>query len=271
MIIASIVTYKTDIIELERILSCVVDSSVDKICIIDNSPTDYLRKLESFSSKIEYFFGHGNVGYGAAHNIAMSKSIESRSKYHIVINPDIYFENGTIEELEKYMEENQGVGQVMPRVIYPNGELQYVCKLVPTPFDLIFKRFFPAKFISKSSYRFQLKFTEYKHEMNVPYLSGCFMFFRVSAFEKVGLFDERFFMYPEDIDITRRMHREYKTMFYPKVQIVHAHAAESRKSKRMLWVHIINMIKYFNKWGWFFDRERRLMNKQLLNELGYND
>lgn len=95
------------------------------------------------------------------------------------------------------------------------------------------------------------------------------MFFRLSAFDKVGLFDERYFMYPEDIDITRRMHKYYRTMYWPKVSVVHAHRAASYKSKKMLKIHMENMVKYFNKWGWFFDKERSEWNKKLLKELGY--
>ena len=99
---------------------------------------------------------------------------------------------------------------------------------------------------------------------------GSFMFFRVACFEKVGLFDERFFMYPEDIDITRRMHRYYRTMFWPEVTIVHAHKAESYKNPKMLRIHIVNIIRYFNKWGWFCDKERTLWNRRLLQELSYD-
>lgn len=88
-------------------------------------------------------------------------------------------------------------------------------------------------------------------------------------FQKVGLFDERFFMYPEDIDITRRMHRWYRTMFVPSVTIVHAHRAASYKNKKMLKIHMVNMIKYFNKWGWIVDKERSAWNRKLLDELGY--
>ena len=79
--------------------------------------------------------------------------------------------------------------------------------------------------------------------MNIPYHQGSFMFFRTACFHIVGLFDERFFMYPEDIDITRRMHKHYKTMFWPGVTIVHAHRAASYKSKKMLIIHMKNMIK----------------------------
>ena len=270
MTTASIVTYNSNVEELDTLFKCVLQSNIKHIYIVDNSPTDKLKTYANLSPKIEYIFGHGNIGYGAAHNIAIKKAIEINAKYHVVINPDIYFEDGTIEGLTNYMEENKSVGQVMPKVFFPNGEIQYVCKMIPTPIDLIFKRFLPSKFTVKRTNKFQLKFTSYTKPMNVPYLSGCFMFFRVEAFSKVGLFDERFFMYPEDIDITRRMHAKYKTMYNPSITIIHAHAAESKTNKKMLVIHIINMIKYFNKWGWVFDKQRRQTNRKLLHDLAYN-
>ena len=94
------------------------------------------------------------------------------------------------------------------------------------------------------------------------------MFMRVSALRENDIFfDERYFMYLEDFDLMRRLHRVGKTIFYPDVSIIHNHAKESYKSKKMLKIYIQSAIKYFNKFGWFFDRERRLMNKQILKEI----
>jgi hypothetical protein len=70
-------------------------------------------------------------------------------------------------------------------------------------------------------------------------------------------------MYPEDIDLTRRIHQKFRTVFYPEVSIVHHHAQSSYVNFKMLILHTWNMIKYFNKWGWFFDKERREVNKKL--------
>jgi GT2 family glycosyltransferase len=106
----------------------------------------------------------------------------------------------------------------------------------------------------------------YNKTMNVPYLSGCFMFLRVKALKEIGLFDERFFMYPEDIDLTRRIHSKYQTVFYPEVSVIHNHAQDSYKNYRMLWIHISNMVKYFNKWGWIFDSERRKVNNEYVRQ-----
>lgn len=243
-----------------------MNSPVEKLYVVDNSSNDELRDFVKDNPRIRYIHSL-NLGYGTGHNIAIRKSIEDKSDYHVVLNPDIYWDGDVIGELARYMDSNPDVGQVMPKVFYPDGRLQFLCKMCPSPVDLIFKRFLPGRLTEKRMQKFQLRDTGYDRPMNVPYLSGCFMFFRVSAVEKVGLFDERFFMYPEDIDITRRMHAQYKTMFYPFTSIVHAHAAASKTSKKMLKIHITNMIKYFNKWGWIFDKQRDEFNKQLLKEI----
>ena len=266
MLTASIVLYHHSPTEVSDIINCVLKSSVSTLFIVDNSTNDVSRKLENVSDRIWYIHS-ANLGYGAGHNIAIRKAIEQGADYHVLLNPDIYFGEGTLEKLEAYMEVHSEVGQIMPKVFYPNGELQYLCKLVPSPLDLIFKRFLPSFLTNKKLYKFQLRFSGYDKIMNIPYLSGCFMFFRISVLQQIGLFDERFFMYPEDIDITRRIHEKYKTIFYPDVSIIHAHAAASRSNAKMLKIHIINIIKYFNKWGWFFDSKRRRINKQVLKEL----
>ena len=272
MTTASIVIYNSPKSDIETIVNCTLKSIVSNIYIIDNAPNDNLKEfVQSLSEKVIYIQGQGNVGYGSAHNIAMREAILQGAKYHLVLNPDIEFTEGTIEKLVAYMDANPNIGQVMPKIIYQNGKLQYLCKLIPTPFDLLFRRFVPEKLTVKRANKFQLKFTGYKKAMNVPYLSGCFMFFRISALNEIGCFDERFFMYPEDIDITRRMHEQYATMFYPYVEVMHVHAAESRTNMKMLRIHIVNMIRYFNKWGWFFDKKRRKINKQVLKELHYNE
>ena len=269
MITASIVLYNTPKFQVETVLKSVFDSAcVEKLYIVDNSPNDWWRCLEKESPIIRYVHNE-NLGYGASHNLAIRKAIEEGSTYHVVLNPDLRFDSDVLKTLYEFMEEHKEAGHVMPKIVNEVGDVQYLCKLVPTPFDLIFKRFLPKSFSKKSAYKFQLKFADYDKEMDVPYLSGCFMFFRIEALKEVHGFDERFFMYPEDIDITRRIHRNWRTVYYPKVFVYHLHAAESYHSKKMLKIHIKNMIKYFNKWGWLFDSERRMFNKETLAKLNY--
>lgn len=270
---ASIVLYKTPKSQIESILKSVFDSKIVKtIFVIDNSPNDKWRILEKRSNEnteVRYIHNE-NLGYGASHNLAMSEVIEAGSEYHIVLNPDIYFENDVLSKLVEFMEENKDCSYVLPKVIYPNGELQYLCKLLPTPSDLIFRRFMPkTKFFTKINDRYELKMSGYDKVMNPPCLSGCFMFLRLETLQKNNIFfDDGYFMYCEDFDLMRRLHAVSKTLYFPAVSIVHNHAKESYKSRNMLIAHIKSAFRYFNKWGWFFDRERRLWNKQILKEIG---
>ncbi|MBR1542997.1 MAG: glycosyltransferase family 2 protein [Bacteroidaceae bacterium] len=266
MLTVSIVTYKTQLSELEKCLNSLNTEVVDKVFVIDNSSQGYLADFCKSEKKIEYMASE-NIGYGAAHNKGIKKALGLGAKYHLVLNSDVYFEPDVLRQLLVYMEEREDVAMVQPNIIYPNGSMQYTCRLLPTPVNLIFRRFLPKKMAENMNYKYLLMMFDHKRELDVPYHQGSFLFFRTSCFEKVGLFDERFFMYPEDIDITRRMHREYKTMFWPGVTVVHNHRAASYKSKKMLFIHIWNMTKYFNKWGWIIDKERKKWNKQLLDNL----
>ncbi len=272
MINISIVTYKNNYnIIRNSIDSFIKNRLIEKLCIIDNSPVDDLRKIKKVDGKIEYIFNPSNPGFGAAHNVAIRRSIKSSTKYHLVLNPDIYFYNKTLENLYEYMEKNKDVGNIMPQVLYPDGEMQYLCKLLPTPLDLFGRRFLNftpfKKWMKKRKELYELRFTRYNRIMEPPYLSGCFMFLRVDALRKVGMFDERFFMYLEDTDLSRRIHKEYATVFYPKVAIYHDYAKGSYRNFKLLRYHIQSTIKYFDKWGWFFDRERNTINKNTLNKL----
>lgn len=237
---------------------------VSKILLIDNSPTP---THEFNRLPASYIFTGKNLGYGAGHNIALRKTIEQGIPYHLVVNPDISFDPVIIDSIVQFMNNNSEIGQIMPKVYYPNGEIQYLCKLLPTPFDLIFRRFLPKNWTKKRTERFELRKSGYSTLLDVPYLSGCFMFLRTTAIKEIGIFDERFFMYPEDIDLTRRIHQKYRTVFYPEVSIIHHHAQESYTNLKMLWIHITNLVRYFNKWGWFFDKERRNVNKETLKQI----
>jgi GT2 family glycosyltransferase len=270
IISASIVLYNPDMEQLKCVINSYSPSNSRLLYLIDNSPakTD-VDSILTVHKNIHYYFTGENKGYGAGHNIAIRMAMQINTQYHVVLNPDLEFKPEIIDKIAGFMDNDNTIAQVMPKVVNQDGELQYLCKLVPTPFDLIFKRFLPKIFSEKNTFRFQLKFANYDKQMNIPYLSGCFMFFRVSAFKSVGLFDERFFMYPEDIDITRRMHKIYKTMYFPDVTIIHAHKAESYRNIKMLMIHIINIFKYFNKWGWFLDKDRKITNRRVLNELVY--
>ena len=241
------------------------------IYLLDNSEeatgeaVSQLPVKEDQLSKIHYLFNGANLGYGKAHNIALRESAFERTPVHLVMNSDIRVAAEDIDAMYDFMMAHPPVGQLMPRVVGLNGQQQFLAKRLPSPLDVFGRRFLPEKMIAKRNKRYELRDMDLSRPVNAPYLSGCFMMLRTEAAVEAGLFDERFFMYPEDIDLTRRIHRNFLTLYYPQWTIVHAHARDSYKNKHMLRIHIQNMCRYFNKWGWLFDRERREFNRMLLD------
>lgn len=267
MITASVVAFHTPYDDMKHLVDCVLQSSINLFYIVDNSSNDILREFGMLSDRIVYVHSD-NLGFGHGHNIAIRKAIEMNAQYHVVINPDIYWKDQVTESLTAYMNNNLACGLVMPKILYPDGGIQYLCKLLPTPINLLGRRFLPFKsWVSKMDERYEMRFTNYDEEMEVPSLSGCFMFLRVDVLKKVGMFDERYFMYAEDLDFCRRIGEVSKTMYYPAVSVIHEYGKVSYKNKKLLKYHICSIIKYFNKWGWIFDTKRSLRNKECLEKL----
>jgi GT2 family glycosyltransferase len=268
-VVAAIVTFRNSKDILKKAIDSFLNAGLKTyLYVIDNSPADDLRSVCS-GERVEYIFNNKNFGFGAGHNIAIGKSI-GESKYHLVLNPDIFFEPGILEKLFNFMEENKEVGLVMPKICYTDGSTQYLCKLLPTPIDLILRRFnlkILRAIFKKRLQNYELRFTGYGKIMDVPHLSGCFMFIRTEALSRVGLFDERFFMYLEDVDLGRRIHKCYRTMYYPEVSVFHEYEKGSYKNSKLLIYHLWSAARYFNKWGYFFDKERREINKKIVEKL----
>lgn len=288
MVTASIVTYNHNLQDIEPLLNSLSMSSVSHVYIIDHTEDDnkdFINSLRQYGKALMTtnqsvrsraingtltvsYHKHENLGYGSGHNVAINMARQEGSKYHIVINPDVWFEGDIVSSIARYMDDHEDVGQIMPKVLFPDGYLQRLCKLLPTPWDMFSRLCLPSFINERDNGRYELKDSNYDKIMNVPYLSGCFMFFRMSSFDDVGLFDEHFFMYAEDIDMTRRMNEHYKTLFFPEVTIYHKFSRASRRSLRLFFIHTANIFMYFNKWGWFFDKKRRTINKATLESLG---
>lgn len=271
MINVSIVLYNNPTAEVERLLdslfACKGYELINKIYLLDNSEKDNLKYLSQYGSKIIYWHSTSNLGYGTAHNVAMHKSIRNDIDYHLVVNPDICFTDDVLSELFMYMTNNQDVGLVMPKVCYPDGKIQPLCRTIPNPSYLFARRFLPVKWTAKIFKADSLQDFNYDQVANVPCLSGCFMFLRVDSLKKIGGFDERFFMYLEDFDLVRRIHANYKTIYYPHVIVNHDFKKQSYKNIKLLLWHISSAIKYYNKHGWIFDKQRTELNYKFLSSL----
>lgn len=253
MITGAIVLFHNDRNMLRSAIVSFLNTSLAiKLYLVDNSSNSTLSDI-ILDDRVEYLKLPQNVGFGAAHNFAIKRAFEVGSKYHLVLNPDIYFEKGTLEKIQRYMDMNPEFGHLMPKVLYPNGEIQYLCKLNPTVFDLFARRFLPKslqKLFKNRMARYDFQDRDYNQIMyDIPYLSGCFMFLRTKTLKKVGLFDERIFMYIEDADLTRRFLQQSRTVYYPDASVFHYFAKGSHKSWKLTWYSIHGALVYFKKWG----------------------
>ena len=270
MITASVVLDKTPLDEVDTILKSFAPGPERKLFFLDNSPErDSALTFLGDLTGVEYIFNGENLGYGRANNIGIEKAIDAGSEYHLVMNPDLKFEPEAINALADFAGSDPDIVYVLPEIVNEAGTVQHLCKLLPTPADLIFRRFFPNKGVfKKNNERYVLASFGYDRVIDPPCISGCFMFMRTKTLNEHDIrFDGRFFMYCEDFDLIRRLHRIGRTLYYPEVSVVHRQARLSYSDWDMLRAHIVSACRYFNKYGWFRDEERRMMNGRILKEL----
>lgn len=239
---------------------------IHKFFIIDNSP-ECKFQYEDELNKIIYIHNPENPGFGAAHNIAINESINLKSDYHFVINPDVIIIQDIVKEMVLYMENNEDVAMIMPEVLNKDRSMQNLPKLLPTPFSILLRKLKQPKFYYNIFIqKYELRFVDRKKIYNSPILSGCFTLLRVDAVKEIGMYDNRFFMYFEDWDLSRRMHEKYKTIYYPLVSVIHGYESGANKNKKLFKIYIKSAVLYFNKWGWFFDKKRNRINKAALRQ-----
>ena len=270
MINVSIVLYNPDYKKLIVTLECVLKiKHLNLFYIIDNSEKDkYSQSISKLSDKIVFKFSNSNLGFGKAHNIALRESYKDFSvKFHLIVNPDIKFEPQVVESIANYLNANKEVALIMPKVINFNKSVQYLPKLLPTPFSVLLRALskninYFRHFIRKN----ELYDVDSDLVYSTPVISGCFQVLNVRIIVNQDLFDESFFMYFEDWDLSRRLSFKYKTIYFPSVSIFHHYESGANKNLKLFFIFIKSAITYFNKWGWFVDNYRKSKNIEILSQ-----
>lgn len=264
---ASLVLYNSKPVQFEIAISSFIEAAPgSQLFVMDNSPMP-LQSIWFEHPQVVYVQNECNMGFGAAHNRAMLSCLAS-SELHLILNPDIRLNTNAISFLVGRFEADPGLAAAMPTILYPDGELQRLCKLLPTPLDLLIRRFLPITIVRRRFDRiYEMHDLSQKVASEVPSLSGCFLLAKSSALHEVGGFDERFFMYMEDVDLVRRLASIGKVMYFPNVSVIHDYGKGSYRNPKLLRYHINSAVKYFNKWGWVFDRQRSKRNAVMLSSL----
>ncbi len=217
--------------------------------VVDNCSTDgtaaFIRERFPQVVVIE---SETNCGFGAGHNKVLPFL---DSKYHVVINPDILLKDDVITQLCTYADAHETVGLLSPQIRFEDGRIQQLGKRNPTVRYLGSHWFHKGDTPSKTMIEYCMLDKPQDAPFPITNATGCFMFFRTAVFLELGGFDERFFMYLEDCDIARRAAEKYEVLHYPMADVYHLWERGSKKSKKLLLIHIKSILTYFLKWGFF--------------------
>jgi GT2 family glycosyltransferase len=235
-----------------------VNPSLDyEILIVDNNSKDDSLKFlsEIKDERVKIILNKKNLGYAKAINQALKIS---KGKYVLILNPDVIVLKGSIEKLYQFMEEHPECGIAGPKLLNPDKTIQYSCLKFPKWYTPILRRTFLSKlpFAKKHLKYYLMSEWDHKTIKEVDWLLGAALMVRTEAIKKVGLLDERFFLYFEDIDWCRRFHQHgFKVFYVPEASFYHFHQRFSAERaefsflfKKATWIHILSAIKYFLKW-----------------------
>ena len=211
-----------------------------------------LAELQRHDVSTTIIAGHGNVGYGRGHNLAIERSA---SQYHLVLNPDIDLARDALCEAIDFFEAHAEAGLITPWIGDEHGDQQFLCRRYPTLIDLFARGFLPAKLRQLFSRR--LARYEMRDQINArdvvwdpPIVSGCFMLFRTTVLKQLAGFDTRYFLYFEDYDLSLRAHDLTHVVYAPSVRVLHHGGGAARKGSAHIRMFMASAYKFFNRFGW---------------------
>jgi len=236
------------------------ESTSVEVYLIDNSPIRtfshiFLQNQQDLMKKnnIEFKFvgGHGNVGYGAAQNMVI-RSIDS--DLHLILNPDVTIKEDALVEGVKVFVNNRSVVMLSPLARDDSGGKQYLCKRFPTILTLIVRGFVPKLFQkifkSRLDYYEMRDLSEAGTTEGILLISGCFMLADTRILQNIGGFDEGYFLYFEDFDLSLNMNNHGSLVYCPDVEITHTGGEASKKGFFHKWYFAKSGIRFFHKHGW---------------------
>lgn len=215
-----------------------------QLYIIDNCSTDNTINIVKDRNDISLIQNKKNLGFGSAHNKILDRL---DSKYHVIINPDIFIDCDVIKAIADYMDINEDIGIISPMVRYPDGSIQKLPKRHPE-FKFLLSRRIPLSFLKKYRDEYEMAERQADETFDIEFASGCFMFIRTELFKRVGGFDERYFLYFEDADLSRSIRKIARIQYNPQFGVFHNWERGGAKNLRLFFLQVRSMFKYFRKW-----------------------
>lgn len=223
--------------------------NIEIIVVDNNSKDDSLSMLNREFPDVITITNHHNVGFATANNQAIRMA---RGKYLLLLNPDTRVLPGCLPEMVSFMDKNSPIGMAGCKILNIDGTLQPACRRsIPNPRIAFYKVVGLSSLFPKSKIfsRYNVGYLDPDEGSAVEAISGSFMFVRKSVVDEVGMLDERFFMYGEDLDWCYRfLKKGYGIYYNPKAQIIH-YKGESSKKNKLLYIRCFHeaMVLFYQK------------------------
>ena len=213
--------------------------------VVDNASPEKINEKLKGQFVANYIDLEENVGFGKGHNKVLDRI---DSKYHFIINPDILINENTISNMCRFMDSHPDVSIACPKVLHPDGTIQYIAKRKPSLMALVARRI-KLPFLRKVEDRYLAKEMDQDTEFEVDFCTGCFFVIRTDVFREIGGFDEDYFLYFEDADITMKAKQKGKAWYVPSADVIHFWHRETASSGSRFMTQLKSMFIYFGKWG----------------------
>lgn len=223
-----------------------------RIVVVDNNSQDGgAQRLREAFPQVSVIANAANLGYAKAVNKAI---LACQSEYVLLLNPDIQVLPGSIQSLVDFLDGHQDVGIAGAKLLNPDGTLQYSCRTFYTLPTIVMRRTLLGKLFPRSRILARHLMSDWDHASvrDVDWMLGACMLIRRSALRDVGLMDEHFFLYFEDVDWCYRMRKGgWRVTYVPHAQMLHHHRRESTRGVfSAAWgFHLISMVRFYDKWG----------------------
>jgi GT2 family glycosyltransferase len=248
---ASIVTFDniTQIPELMDSMQQHLNLRELELYVVDNASRDGTDALlQNRYPWARLIRNERNLGFGAAHNKVLPQLC---STYHVLINPDIIFTQDALTPLITYLDEHPETAMITPLILNPDGSEQKLPRLQPRPRYVVARRleryFGWAQRLCREYVRADETFSV---PTTIETCTGSFCVIRTEVFRQIKGFDERFFLYFEDNDLSRRAQAYGNLIFYPQTSVIHRYQRLATHNTHAFLLQIRSMFHYFNKYGW---------------------
>lgn len=220
-----------------------------EIIVVDNySPDGSAQMVRDQFTGVHLIENDRNLGFAKAANQGIAAS---RGRYVMLLNPDSEVNPGALTALVRFGDENSDIGIIGPRILNPDGSLQFSCRSFPTLMAGVFRNTILTRFFPKNAYLLEYLMVDCDHNVqrDVDWVSGAAVVIRRELLEDVGSLDERFYMYCEDVDLAYRARAKgWRVTYFPGAEVIHAIGkGSSKNANRMIVEHHRSMWRFFRK------------------------